>query len=101
MANNIPLSHNNVSTLPIRPSVESNISFSKPIDRADRIDPPKLAKIGKTAAGRKSPSQNIPPPNVPLKNVPYIPEPDYSPPGTPRIPKPTKSVLRPKSNYVL
>lgn len=58
---------------------------------------PKVAKIGKKN-GRRTPPRNVPPPNIPSSNMPYIPDPDYSPPGSPLKPK---SVLRPRSNYVL
>ncbi|KAJ8919885.1 hypothetical protein NQ315_006414 [Exocentrus adspersus] len=60
---------------------------------------PKVAKIGKQSNGRRTPPRNVPPPNIPRHvNTPYIPDPDYTPPASPTKPK---SVLRPRSNYVL
>lgn len=55
----------------------------------------RLAKIGK-AGGRRSPPRRVPSPTVPTTS-PYIPEPDYTPPTSPKLQP--KSVLRPKSNY--
>ncbi|XP_060520102.1 uncharacterized protein LOC132698185 isoform X2 [Cylas formicarius] len=48
----------------------------------------KTAKIGRQA-DRRSPPFNVAPP--------YIPDPDYSPPGSPKV----KSVLRPRSHYAI
>uniref|UniRef100_A0AAR5PP92 MARVEL domain-containing protein n=1 Tax=Dendroctonus ponderosae TaxID=77166 RepID=A0AAR5PP92_DENPD len=47
---------------------------------------PKTAKIGRQG-GQRSPPLNVAPP--------FIPDPDYSPPGSPKV----RGVLRPKSNY--
>ncbi|XP_018567840.1 uncharacterized protein LOC108908303 isoform X2 [Anoplophora glabripennis] len=69
----------------------------RPVSDNPNIVSPKVAKIGKQN-GRRTPPRNVPPPNIPHSNSPYIPDPDYSPPGSPLKPK---SVLRPRSNYVL
>lgn len=47
---------------------------------------PKTAKIGRQG-GQRSPPLNV--------ASPYIPDPDYSPPGSPKV----RGVLRPRSNY--
>ncbi|XP_066151371.1 uncharacterized protein [Euwallacea fornicatus] len=51
-------------------------------------EPPRIAKIGRQQ-DRRSPPLNV--------NPPYIPAPDYSPPGSPKV----RGVLRPKSNYAI
>ncbi|XP_066254412.1 uncharacterized protein [Euwallacea similis] len=57
-------------------------------------EPPRTAKIGRQQ-DRRSPPLNVNPPYI--QPLPYIPNPDYSPPGSPKV----RGVLRPKSNYQL
>ncbi|CAH1119634.1 unnamed protein product [Phaedon cochleariae] len=73
-------------------------SYPRPLEVAPAAQ--RLAKIGKSTPGHRSPPLNVPVPQVPNgPQMPYIPPPDYTPPASPNS-KP-RSVLRPKSNYVL
>ncbi|XP_023028218.2 uncharacterized protein isoform X3 [Leptinotarsa decemlineata] len=100
----------NISRNPLSNSNRSSINDSQPyifstprpieIARPFRNDPTpmtKLAKIGKSGRGRRTPPQSVPSP-VPPSNVPYIPDPDYTPPISPE--PQTKSVLKPRSKYI-
>ncbi|XP_057664246.1 uncharacterized protein LOC130898764 [Diorhabda carinulata] len=95
-----PLSNSNRSSLAYSQS-PAPYSFEtvEPL-KLPSIQTGRLAKIGK-AGGRKSPPRRVPSPTVPTTSngSPHIPEPDYTPPHSPKF-KP-KSVLRPKSNYEL
>jgi hypothetical protein len=76
--------------------MSGNNSPLRPVSQTDRSSnvpnqwgqPARTAKIGRQG-GQRSPPLNV--------NPPFIPDPDYSPPGSPRV----RGVLRPKSNYAM
>ncbi|CAG9763259.1 unnamed protein product [Ceutorhynchus assimilis] len=76
-----PSLYNDSGSNDLRPYPEAD-----PIRPYSYTPPARTAKIGKQA-GQRSPPLNVAPP--------FIPDPDYSPPGSPKV----KGVLRPKSNY--
>ncbi|CAH1101108.1 unnamed protein product [Psylliodes chrysocephalus] len=107
--------NNNNSINPLSNSTRSSLVYGQTPSYIADINKPmhipqahangKLAKIGKSG-GRRTPPQQVASPVVPHShyaypqtnsNMPYIPDPDYTPPGSPKsLPK---GVLRPRSKY--
>lgn len=79
------LGQNNNS--PLRPFSQPERTSDVP-NQWNQGAPLRTAKIGRQG-GQRSPPLNV--------NPPFIPDPDYSPPGSPRV----RGVLRPKSNYAM
>ncbi|KAG5876103.1 hypothetical protein JTB14_013683 [Gonioctena quinquepunctata] len=96
MSTRNPLSNNRNNLNVMQPQIHDrprSLDLSRLTRGVPPTPPSKLAKIGKSG-GRITPPRNVPSPRVP-----YIPDPDYTPPGSPKVQP--KSAMRQQSNYVL